>query len=259
MCCSVALRLPVKAADDATWRTYAAQAGIYDDLYTGRQKDYAAESARLIELIRATVPDAVSLLDVGCGTGRHLAYLRTEFGDVEGVEPSDGMRDIAARRLPGTPLRDGDMRTLDTGRRYDAVICMFAAIGYVGGTTGDTSGLFASIDRMAAHLNPGGVLIVEPWIAPERFVVGHVGSDFTRTAERSIFRMSHSGLVGADRRVCELTFRYVVGSPTGIVTFTGVDHLTMFSRAEFTDAFAAAGLRSTFGEPEFGRGLYVAS
>lgn len=258
MCCSARLRPPVKAADDTTWPTYAAQADIYDDLYAARHKDYAAESERLVELIRAHQPAAASLLDVGCGTGSHLLHLRTAFRDVEGIEPSEGMRTIARQRLPGVTIHDGDMRVLSTGRRYDAVVCMFSAIGYVGGITGDVTALYASIERMASHLDPGGQLIVEPWIASERYVVGHIGSDFARANGRSIFRMSHSGVAGADCRVSVLTFHYVVGSATGITHFTGVDHLTMFTHDEFTDAFAAAGLESSLLSPEFGRGLYLA-
>jgi dTDP-3-amino-3,4,6-trideoxy-alpha-D-glucopyranose N,N-dimethyltransferase len=256
MCSSVRLRPRVKAPDDPTWRSYAAQAGIYDDLYSGRNKDYAAESKRLAELIHAHVPRASSVLDVGCGTGSHLVHLRTTFRDVEGVEPAAEMRAIAATRLPGVTVHDGDMRTLTTGRRYDAVICMFSAIGYVGGATGAVAGLRASIERMAAHLEPGGVLIVEPWVAPDRFVVGHVGSDYTHVGDRSIFRMSHSSV---DGRVSVLTFHYLVGSPAGIDHFAGVDLLTMFTDAEYVEAFTAAGLRGKHVRAGFVRGLYVGS
>ena len=45
---------------------------LYDAIYQGIGKDYAAESAEITALIRARRPDAVTLLDVACGTGGHL-------------------------------------------------------------------------------------------------------------------------------------------------------------------------------------------
>ena len=46
-------------------------------------------------------------------------------------------------------MHDRDCRTLGTGRRYDAVICMFSMIGYVGGATGSVAGLDAAVAAMA--------------------------------------------------------------------------------------------------------------
>ena len=45
----------------------------YDAVYS--DKDYAGESQRLASIIRERVPMARTLLDVACGTGRHIEYL----------------------------------------------------------------------------------------------------------------------------------------------------------------------------------------
>lgn len=244
-----------------TWQAYGpGHAGVYDDLYRGRGKDYAAESQTIVAEIRARMPDATSLLDVGCGTGSHLAHLRDQLPDVEGVEPSAAMRVFADARLPGITVRDGEMGTLRTGRSYDAVTCLFSTIGYAGGATGAIDGLRTAMARMAAHLRPGGVLVIEPWIFAERYVVGHVGSDFTRAGHRTIFRMSHSGLTGDHDRVSVLTMRYLVGDENGIAQFTDVHTLSMFSRPDFLTAFRTAGCDNVeFLDPAFGRGLFVAT
>jgi SAM-dependent methyltransferase len=222
-------------------------ARIYDDLYAGRGKDYAAESARVATEITEHKPDATSLLDVGCGTGKHLHYLRRRFGDVAGVEPAPAMRAIASARLDGIRIHDGDLDTLDIGRTYDAVTCMFSVIGYA-------SSLATAIGRMAAHVNPGGVLVIEPWLFPDRYAVGHIGSDFTRNDRRAIFRMSHSGLDGS---LSVLTMNYLVGTPEGVQHFADVHRLALHTRAEYERAFTAAGCTVDYLSPAFGRGLFV--
>ena len=38
-----------------------------------------------------------------------------------------------------------------------------------------TQAIYAgAIGSMARHLNPGGVLIVEPWLRPDQWIAGHV-------------------------------------------------------------------------------------
>ncbi|HUI38753.1 MAG TPA: methyltransferase domain-containing protein, partial [Thermoplasmata archaeon] len=63
-------------------------------------KDYRAESRRLIALARRWGrPQSTSWLDVACGTGRHLEFLRQRYATV-GVDASPDMLRIARRRLP---------------------------------------------------------------------------------------------------------------------------------------------------------------
>jgi SAM-dependent methyltransferase len=222
-------------------------ARIYDDLYAGRGKDYPAESSRIAAEITTRFPGATSLLDVGCGTGYHLAYLRRRFGDVSGVEPSASMRTAARARLDGISVADGTMESLATGRTYDAVVCLFSVIGYA-------TSLTTAISRMSSHLNPGGVLVVEPWLFPDRYEVGHVGNDFTKTDERTIFRMSHSGF--ADN-VSVLTMNYLVGDESGITHFTDVHLLALHTQKAYEQAFVSAGCTVEYLAPVFGRGLFV--
>ena len=58
-------------------------------------------------------------------------------------------------------LEVADMTSFDLGRRFDVVTCLFSSIGYVG----TAERLDQAIATMAAHLEPGGTLIVEPWLA----------------------------------------------------------------------------------------------
>jgi SAM-dependent methyltransferase len=212
-------------------------AEVYDEVYVrGVGKDYQTEAAGLTALIRGRAPHAASLLDVACGSGEHLVYLRDSFDHVEGAELSQAMCRIAESKLPDVPIYVADMRSLDLGRTFDAVTCLFSAIGYVA----DTAELDASVARMAAHLNPGGVLVVEPWFTPDQWMDGHVSHTLAESPERIISRMSYSGRRG---KIATTTMHYLVGEKgVGVRSFSEEHALALFTDAEYRAAFDAAGL-----------------
>jgi trans-aconitate methyltransferase len=125
-------------------------------------KDYAGEAEQIHEIVQRLVPGAASLLDVACGTGRHLEQLRRWY-EVEGLDLDPAMLRHARSRVPEVTLHEGDMRDFALGREFDAVTCLFSAIALVQ----TVEGLAQAVATMASHLRLGGVLIVEPWDSPE--------------------------------------------------------------------------------------------
>src|SRR5688500_20084364 len=104
-------------------------ADLYDAIYFHTGKEYDAEVRQLGDIIEAHRPGAGTLLDVGCGTGQHLARFRQQYR-VEGADLDPGMLLHARARLgEDVPLHLGDMVDLDLGRRFDVVISLFSAIG----------------------------------------------------------------------------------------------------------------------------------
>src|SRR5690606_35372446 len=140
---------------------YAEAAEFYDLLYQG-EKDYAAEAGLLSRLIRERAPGAATLLDVGCGTGSHARALIDAGFRVDGIDLEPAFIDLARAKCPEGTFHVGDMTALDLPGRYDVVTCLFSAIGYVESETA----LRQAIAGMRRHLNPGGVLIVDPWFEP---------------------------------------------------------------------------------------------
>ncbi|MGI5271946.1 class I SAM-dependent methyltransferase [Nonomuraea sp. CA-218870] len=209
-------------------------AETYDDIYQARGRDYAAEAARVAEVIRERNPGAATLLDAPCGTGAHLRHFAERFAHVEGVELSPDMRRVAARRLPGVTISAGDLRGFSLGRAFDAVTCLFA-ISHMA----CQSELEAAIGCLAGHLAPGGVLVVEPWWQPDGYAAGHVAGDLV-DGPRTVARVSHS--VREGRRVHTEVHCLVADSETGVRHASETFSLTLFSDAEYTAAFAAAGL-----------------
>jgi SAM-dependent methyltransferase len=228
---------------------FSRSAELYDAIYS--YKDYAGEARQVHEVIQALGRSGGrALLDVACGTGLHLAQFRAWY-DVEGVELSEAMLAIARRRLPGVPLHQGDMAEFRLARRFDAITCLFSAIGYVR----TVQRLHRAVGNMARHLAPGGVLIVEPWLFPGVFKPGHIHGHFVDRPELKVARMSRGRIEGS---LSVLDMHYLVATPSGVDRFAEHHEIGLFAPEDYEDAFRAAGLRVAF-DPDglTGRGLYA--
>jgi SAM-dependent methyltransferase len=222
----------------------------YDRLY-GAMKDYAAEADVVDGIVRARVPGASSLLDVGCGTGLHLQRFAELYDHAEGVDLDPSF--VAAARARGLRVTVGDMRDFSLGRTFDAVTCLFSAIGHVGGV----DDLRAAVASLAAHVAPGGVLVIEPWYSDEAWQDGHYGVEVNEGPDSTLVRVNHSV---SDGRVSVVHFAWTEASHRGIRHIDEQMRLTRFTGAEFAAAFEAAGLDATFdpaGLNTNGRGLWI--
>ena len=228
---------------------YAEMAQYYDRIYSF--KDYASETEKLIGWIKEhRQSNGTRLLDVACGTGQHLEHLGKSF-DVEGLDLSPELLELAQQRNPGMTYHCADMRTFDLASSYDVITCLFSSIGYM--TT--IEDLRAAVANMARHLVPGGVLIIEPWLTPDVWKPGTVHGMFIDDPDLKIARVNTSVTKG---RLSVFDLHHLVGTPEK--TFHLVEHheMGLYTVGEMMDAFESAGLTTTH-EPEgpTGRGLYV--
>ncbi len=263
----VATETTTGAAGSGTETSYGARlARIYDVAYAGMGKDYAAEARQVRSLVAragSAVPSASAprtLLDVACGTGTHLAEFAKLGYRIAGSDLSQPMLDVARGLLGGdVPLIAGSFEDLPdaiaASGPFDLVTCLFSSIAYVS----SVEGLRRVLGELAALVAPGGALVVEPWISPEDWLVGHIGHDTVTRGDTTVMRMAHSGL---DGDTALIRFEYLVGEPDGIWSF-GEDHrMVMAPSSAYLDAMEAAGLSVTF-DPDgfdFGaarRGLVV--
>ncbi|MCW2960658.1 MAG: SAM-dependent methyltransferase [Thermoleophilia bacterium] len=235
-------------------QSYAQSAAWYDRIYAGMAKDYAAEAAVVDGIVRARTPGAATLLDVGCGTGLHLEQFARLYDDVAGIDLAPAFVARTRERCPGSRCAVADMRDFDLGRRFDAVTCLFSAIGHVG----DTDGLDAAIAVMARHIAPGGVLVVEPWIPSQLDRDGQFGVEISEAPGSTLIRANSASTDGATTVV---DFAWTEVTPAGISRLDETLRITSFTHGEFEAAFERADMTAQFDERgcnDGGRGLWIA-
>lgn len=213
---------------------YAEAARFYDLLYSAG-KDYAKEAELVSSLIRDRHPAAKSVLDVGCGTGAHARGLIDLGFEVDGVDIEPAFVEIAATKCPEGRFMVGDMRSLAMPATYDAVVCLFSAIGYAL----DLEGLSASVAGMARQLAPGGVVLVDPWFQPQEMTPDHIATTVGSDSDTEVVRMSRTRIEGA---VSTLEFEYLIGTSAGIERRSEVHELGLFTERQMVAAFDDAGL-----------------
>jgi SAM-dependent methyltransferase len=186
----------------------ASYAGQYDTLYG--DKNYAAECDAVETLIRRHARGTVhSLLDLGCGTGTHAFLLADRGYDVTGVDRSAAMLARARVKAGGhargnaVELTEGDVRTVRTGRTYDAVLMLFAVLGY---QTSDDD-VASALQTARTHLRPGGVFIFDVWFGPAVLATGP--SARTKVIEDSggVLTRTASGTLDAAHHTCRVDYR----------------------------------------------------
>lgn len=222
---------------------------FYDAIYAW--KDYAGEAQRLHALIdQHKRSPGNTLLDVACGTGGHITFLRQHYM-VEGLDLDQVMLDIARRKHPDIPFHHGDMVDFDLRRRFDVVVCLFSAIGEVK----TLPRLRQAIQTMTRHVHPGGVLIIEPWLTPDGYQAGGPHALFVNQPDLKIARMNISAL---EDGVSVLDFHYLVATPEGIEHFSERHELALFPFEEYEAAMRDSRLNVLVDrEGLMGRGLFI--
>ncbi len=125
---------------------------LNDDPY---ESCFAYSRHRLQKIMGRLLPErgeSLRLLDVGCGTGHHLAQLRRQGFDVAGVDGSQEMIALARANNPGVPIRQGDVEALPfPSGGFDVVLCV-EVLRYLPGLAG-------CLREMTRVLKPGGLCL----------------------------------------------------------------------------------------------------
>ena len=145
---------------------YRELAKYYDLLYSDRKYE---EEARQIEnlVLEYKRSNGNELLDVACGTGHHLKYLRDRFS-CTGVDISEEILNVARKNVEDVVFKKADMTTLNLGKKFDVITCLFSSIGYAK----TYSNLRKTIQNFSSHLKTGSVVIIEPWFTKSAFRIG---------------------------------------------------------------------------------------
>jgi ubiquinone/menaquinone biosynthesis C-methylase UbiE len=228
---------------------YDRLANLYDAIYSF--KNYEKETAKLHQLIQEHKRSPGNdLLDVACGTGGHIAYLKGNYS-VEGLDISAPMLRLAKRKHPDVVFSRRDMTNFKLKKQFDVVTCLFSAIGHVK----TKRRLDLAVLTMASHLKPGGVLVVEPWPTPKQWQIGRLGANFVDEPNLKVARFSISKARG---KLSVQDLHHLVATPHRIEHFVERLEMGLFTLDEYLDAFRRARLETIY-DPEglMGRGLYI--
>lgn len=229
---------------------YKQFAKYYDSIY--KWKDYKAESVKIRALIKQfKTSRGKEMLDVACGTGNHIQYLKKYF-HITGVDLDKDMLAIARKKFPDIKLIRGDMRTFKINAKFDIIICLFSAIGHLK----TYSNLEKTIRTFSSHLKPGGVMIVEPFVSEEQFLEGLLHADYVKEPDLKITRMCISRRRGS---IGIFDFHFLVGSNGRIKYFVDRQYLGMFNEKKVFSIMKNKGLKGKFLKNGLmkNRGLYI--
>ncbi len=141
-------------------------AEFYDHLY--HDKDYEKECDFIETAFNKYGCRVKTILDLGCGTGGHALILNERGYHIVGVDRSREMIRLARRKLkdkkkkPTVEFIQGDITDINLNQKFDAVISMFAVMGY---QTANPA-LAGACSVAASHLATGGLFIFDCWYGP---------------------------------------------------------------------------------------------
>jgi SAM-dependent methyltransferase len=231
------------------------EAAMYELFYTS-MKDYSAEAGEIAHMVRRARPHCRTLLDVGCGTGEHARLLgEVHSFKVDGLDLDPAMVAMARTKWPHGRFDVADMTDFHLDRRYDGVLCMFGAIAHAL----TVPGLRDAFACMRDHLAPGGVAIVQPYLAPDELPLGTA----EYTIESGGVRIKRTRRSERDGQLQRLYYHYTIEGPDRTQELDEAFELALFTVDETLAAFSAVGLAALYdpGSPVEmgGRGFYFAS
>lgn len=107
------------------------------------------------------VDGSTELLDVGCGSGLALQTAAKRGAAVTGFDASAPLLEIAAERVPGAGLRQGDIESLPYGDGTFTTVTSFNAVQYAADPV-------AALRELRRVTRAGGPIAVLSWGDPER-------------------------------------------------------------------------------------------
>ena len=121
---------------------------------------HTAEEVRFV-VESCNLTSGQTVLDLGCGTGRHVLDLAARGFNATGVDYLDHLIRAAADQAlashtAGAQFITGDSRYLNLEKTYDSVICLYDVVG----TYAEDSENSLILGNIARHLKPGGLALI---------------------------------------------------------------------------------------------------
>ena len=229
---------------------YKKLAKYYDLIYSW--KDYKKDSIKIRNLIKKyKKSDGKEFLDVACGTGEHLKYLKNNFS-CTGIDINNEMLKIAKKKVKGIVFKKSNMINFHLNKKFDVIICLFDSIAYLK----TYRNLEKTIKCFYKHLKHGGVMIIEGFITKSQFKPNHLYMNVHDSNNLKVARIGTSKIKN-DLMLAEM--HYLIGEKGKIDYFSETHEIALFDINKVLKIMKKFGLEGTFIKRGLmkDRGLYV--
>ncbi len=140
-------------------------AEYYNLLY--KDKDYKSEAEYVEKLFLRFNPNSKTILDLGCGSGKHDFYWAKEGYEVTGIDDSKEMlkeADTAKKKFGFMNVHfiHENIQRFNSRKKFDVVTSLFHVISYQN-TNEEVRNVFNNVSN---HLKSGGIFIFDFWYGP---------------------------------------------------------------------------------------------
>jgi len=136
-------------------KEYKSLSKYYDLIHN--EKNYKEEVNDFIKIIeKYKKSKGRNLLDMCCGTGSHIFYLKEKF-NVEGIDISKELIKIAKEKNPKTKFILEDISEFKTKKKFDIITILFSSIAYLR----NKKEIIKIMANSYKRLKFGGVLFIE--------------------------------------------------------------------------------------------------
>ncbi len=133
----------------------------YDLLY--KDKDYQSEALYIENILKKLGKKECTVLDIGCGTGKHASLLAQRGFNVHGIDISETMLKKAIASFgEEVSFSLGDIRNIQIDNTFDVVTSLFHVMSY----QTKNEDLEAAFKNVYDHLKPNGYFIFDCWYGP---------------------------------------------------------------------------------------------
>lgn len=136
-------------------------ANYYDMFYGDKKYDKEAKDISVL-LDKYDTINGNKILNFGCGTGRHDIELISLGYQVDGIDISSVMIDIAKKNNERSTYYVADIRDFRTDKKYEIAIALFHVISYQNKNQ-DVINSFKTVNKI---LEMNGLFIFDAWYGP---------------------------------------------------------------------------------------------
>jgi SAM-dependent methyltransferase len=143
--------------DTPAGQYYERIAHLYDFMYNAATGFDPEADVRWVDDWRQRLGLPATVLDLACGTGRHLTWFQALGYRCRGIDPSAAMLAVAARNAPGVPVALGSFDNFVVPEKVALTTVFFNAMGY----NRTRAHFTTALKNVRRHLVDDGLLVFD--------------------------------------------------------------------------------------------------